>query len=189
MSRIDLEAGTFISYEGIAVNGHWNPGGTEAEDAQGVISEFRVASADTVLGDLTHQMIVDFDLRTLETLGEDAYGSTGYYPQLAWIALERSGIWSAMSSLNNGDEDIRLHESRDCAGLLLPRGTFTMAAELVAQGQEIDWDNRTDGCGGHNLLFLYAGNVVTKIYPTYETSNSGLLIESFAFDPAKVEQT
>lgn len=48
MNRIELEVGSFISYEGIADDGHWNPGGADAEDAQGVISEFRKAHAAMV---------------------------------------------------------------------------------------------------------------------------------------------
>lgn len=132
---------------------------------------------------------MEFDFRTLKALYKDAYTSTGYYPQLAWIALERSGLWSAMNELSDGNEVLRVHGHINLGGLILPNGLFKMAAELVAQDQEIDWDYRTDECGGHNLLFLYAGNIVSKIYPTYSPRDNGLLIESFVFDPALVSHT
>lgn len=189
MRRVDLEAECFITYEGIASDGHWNPGGADTEDAQGVISEFRKMPVVAALSALAHQTVVDFDLRSLEALGKDVYKGAGYFPQLAWMALERSGIWSAMNELADKTEVIRLSGHVDRAGLLLPSGVFKMAAELAAKGQGIDWDYRTEECGGHNLLFLYADNIVSKIYPTYSPRKDELLVESFVFDPALVKQT
>lgn len=129
MSRIDLDNGSFITYEGIARDGHWNPGGTEAEDAQGVIAEFRKADAGKNLSGLVHDLIADFDLSTLKEHGEDAYQGTGYYPQLTWMALERSGLWVALDGISDGNESFRLHQYLDKAGLVLPDGVFKMATE------------------------------------------------------------
>ncbi|MEK7594220.1 MAG: hypothetical protein AAB436_01105 [Patescibacteria group bacterium] len=187
MSRIILEGNCFITYEGIASDGHWNPAGATGEDAQGVISEFRKFPADTGLSGQVHREIKEFDIRTLETLDKAAYKDTGYYPQLAWMALERSGLWSAIDEISGENELFRMNGNVDRAGLILPSGAFKMGTELVAKAQEVDWDYQTDECGGHNLLFLYAGNVVSKLYPTFSPRDSGLLVESFVFDPALAE--
>lgn len=185
MSRIELANGSFIACEGIGPNGHWHPAGGSAELARAAVEDFRDLQTTSALGFAAHRDILEFDKRTREQYGDDAYNSSGYYPQFAWTALEGSGILTALSALTSDSAEIKLHGFMGRAGLLLPKDEFQLAAELVAKGQTINWGHRTDECGGHNLLFLYAGNTVSKIYPT-RGYNAPLLVESFIFDPSTV---
>lgn len=185
MSRIELAKGSFITYEGIGPNGHWHPSGGTAELARAAVEDFRDLPTTSALSFALHRDILEFDRRTLDQYGDDAYNSSGYYPQFAWTALENSGILPALSDLTSDGAEIKLHGYMRVAGLLLPKDEFQIAAELAAEGQEINWGHYTDSCGGHNLLFLYAGNTVSKIYPT-RGYDAPLLVESFIFDPSTV---
>lgn len=183
--RVALENGSFLTYEGIGVNGHWNPGGASVEDARTLVYEFGDMPSTTGTSLDAHRGIMEFDRRTRRQHGDMAYNSTGFYPQFAWLALDRSGIMTALADLTTDETKIKINGFLGHAGLLIPRQDFEVAAELVAQGQPIDWEHRDEGCGGNNLLYLYAGNIVSKVYPDRGFRSTDVLVESFVFDPAK----
>ena len=189
MFRVELENDCFITERGIASGGHWHPVGPVQEIAKQAIAEFRSAKTSSALEFLLHREILDFDARTIAQWGDDSYDGTGFYPQFAWTALEHSGILPALDEIALAEAKIRLDGYRGIAGLRINRDQFKLATELVAQGQEINWDNHSNHCGGKNLLFLYAGNIVSKMYPALPHYKGDLLIESFIFDPAFAHST
>jgi hypothetical protein len=188
--RIKLENDGFISYQVASRSrpGHWHPESPTQEDFQQTMTNFRYLpeSMDHELSGLArkmHEKICLFDNASDGQYGDEPLIVGGYYPQLSWMALDQIGVLDRMHDFGVSVTEIELDGIDGCAGLVVPSDEFKMAVEMsIVNGGQIDWGSRTYPYG-RNLLFLYAGNVVNKVYPDSDTVyGSAVRIESFMFD-------